>query len=226
MFKILIAEDDNELRQLFKSILVKNGYNVKSVGDGMDALTEIKDNYYDLLISDVMMPRLDGYELVRILRENNIKIPVMMITAKDKFDDMQLGFLVGSDEYMIKPINLNEMVIRVAALLRRAQIINERKVILGNTILEYDTFTVNFDGESIVLPLKEFQVLYKLASFPGKIFTRQQLMVDIWGYDSDSDMHTVDVHIERLRKKLKNNVDFEIVTMRGIGYKVVKKWKK
>ena len=147
----------------------------------------------------------------------------MMITAKDKFDDMQLGFLVGSDEYMIKPINLNEMVIRVAALLRRAQIINERKVILGNTILEYDTFTVNFDGESIVLPLKEFQVLYKLASFPGKIFTRQQLMVDIWGYDSDSDMHTVDVHIERLRKKLKNNVDFEIVTMRGIGYKVVKK---
>lgn len=223
MFKILIAEDDNELRQLFKSILVKNGYNVKSVGDGMDALTEIKDNYYDLLISDVMMPKLDGYELVRILRENNIKIPVMMITAKDKFDDMQLGFLVGSDEYMIKPINLNEMVIRVAALLRRAQIINERKVILGNTILEYDTFTVNFDGESIVLPLKEFQVLYKLASFPGKIFTRQQLMVDIWGYDSDSDMHTVDVHIERLRKKLKNNVDFEIVTMRGIGYKVVKK---
>ncbi|MBQ4571559.1 MAG: response regulator transcription factor [Bacilli bacterium] len=223
MFKILIAEDDNELRQLFKSVLVKNGYNVKSVGDGMDALTEIKDNYYDLLISDVMMPRLDGYELVRILRENNIKIPVMMITAKDKFDDMQLGFLVGSDEYMIKPINLNEMVIRVAALLRRAQIINERKVILGNTILEYDTFTVNFDGESIVLPLKEFQVLYKLASFPGKIFTRQQLMVDIWGYDSDSDMHTVDVHIERLRKKLKNNVDFEIVTMRGIGYKVVKK---
>ena len=223
MFKILIADDDNELRQLFKSILVKNGYNVKSVGDGMDALTEIKDNYYDLLISDVMMPRLDGYELVRILRENNIKIPVMMITAKDKFDDMQLGFLVGSDEYMIKPINLNEMVIRVAALLRRAQIINERKVILGNTILEYDTFTVNFDGESIVLPLKEFQVLYKLASFPGKIFTRQQLMVDIWGYDSDSDMHTVDVHIERLRKKLKNNVDFEIVTMRGIGYKVVKK---
>ncbi len=223
MFKILIAEDDNELRQLFKSVLVKNGYNVKSVGDGMDALTEIKDNYYDLLISDVMMPRLDGYELVRILRENNIKIPIMMITAKDKFDDMQLGFLVGSDEYMIKPINLNEMVIRVAALLRRAQIINERKVILGNTILEYDTFTVNFDGESIVLPLKEFQVLYKLASFPGKIFTRQQLMVDIWGYDSDSDMHTVDVHIERLRKKLKNNVDFEIVTMRGIGYKVVKK---
>ena len=223
MFKILIAEDDNELRQLFKSVLVKNGYNVKSVGDGMDALTEIKNNYYDLLISDVMMPRLDGYELVRILRENNIKIPVMMITAKDKFDDMQLGFLVGSDEYMIKPINLNEMVIRVAALLRRAQIINERKVILGNTILEYDTFTVNFDGESIVLPLKEFQVLYKLASFPGKIFTRQQLMVDIWGYDSDSDMHTVDVHIERLRKKLKNNVDFEIVTMRGIGYKVVKK---
>lgn len=223
MFKILIAEDDNELRQLFKSVLVKNGYNVKSVGDGMDALIEIKNNYYDLLISDVMMPRLDGYELVRILRENNIKIPVMMITAKDKFDDMQLGFLVGSDEYMIKPINLNEMVIRVAALLRRAQIINERKVILGNTILEYDTFSVNFDGESIVLPLKEFQVLYKLASFPGKIFTRQQLMVDIWGYDSDSDMHTVDVHIERLRKKLKNNVDFEIVTMRGIGYKVVKK---
>ena len=223
MFKILIAEDDNELRQLFKSVLVKNGYNVKSVSNGLEALNEIDNNFYDLLISDIMMPVMDGYELVRLVRDRGQNIPIMLITAKDAFDDMRLGFLAGSDEYMVKPINVNEMVIRVAALLRRSKMTNERRQVIGNTILEYDTFSVNFDGESIILPLKEFLVLYKMVSYPGKIFTRQNLMLDIWGYDSDSDMHTVDVHIERLRKKLKNNLDFEIVTMRGIGYKVVRK---
>ena len=223
MFKILIAEDDNELRQLFKSVLVKNGYNVKSVSNGLEALNEIDNNFYDLLISDIMMPVMDGYELVRLVRERGQNIPIMLITAKDAFDDMRLGFLAGSDEYMVKPINVNEMVIRVAALLRRSKMTNERRQVIGNTILEYDTFSVNFDGESIILPLKEFLVLYKMVSYPGKIYTRQNLMLDIWGYDSDSDMHTVDVHIERLRKKLKNNLDFEIVTMRGIGYKVVRK---
>ena len=226
MFKILIAEDDNELRQLFKSVLVKNGYNVKSVSNGLEALNEIDNNFYDLLISDIMMPVMDGYELVRLVRERGQNIPIMLITAKDAFDDMRLGFLAGSDEYMVKPINVNEMVIRVAALLRRSKMTNERRQVIGNTILEYDTFSVNFDGESIILPLKEFLVLYKMVSYPGKIFTRQNLMLDIWGYDSDSDMHTVDVHIERLRKKLKNNLDFEIVTMRGIGYKVVRKWER
>lgn len=223
MFKILIAEDDNELRQLFKSVLVKNGYNVKSVSNGLDALNELDNNYYDLLISDIMMPELDGYQLVRTLRDKGSNIPVMLITAKDAFDDMRLGFLSGSDEYMIKPINVNEMIIRVGALLRRAQMANERRQVIGETILEYDTFTVYSNGESVILPLKEFLVLYKMVSYPGRIFTRQQMMMDIWGYDSESDMHTVDVHIERLRKKFRDNPDFEIVTMRGIGYKVIKK---
>ena len=145
-----------------------------------------------------------------------------MITAKDAFDDMRLGFLSGSDDYMIKPINVNEMVLRVGALLRRAQMINERRQTMGNTVLEYDSFTVNSNGESMILPQKEFLLLYKMASYPGKIFTRQQLMDEVWGYDAVSDTHTVDVHIGRLRDRFRDNPDFKIVTMRGVGYKVVK----
>lgn len=223
MFKILIAEDDNELRQLFKNVLIKSGYVVKSVSDGAEALKEIESSHYDLLISDIMMPNIDGYELVKTLRDNGSTIPVMMITAKDSFNDMRLGFLLGTDEYMVKPINVNEMVIRVGALLRRVQMNKEHRQVIGETILEYDTFSVYSNGETIELPLKEFLLLYKMVSYPGKIFTRQQLMIDIWGYDSETDMHTVDVHIERLRKKFKENNDFEIVTIRGIGYKVIKK---
>ena len=222
MLKILIAEDDRELRQLFQHVLIKNGYSVKGVSNGKEALDAIEQDYFDLIISDIMMPEMDGYELVHSLREANDNTPVMMITAKDAFDDMRMGFLSGTDDYMVKPINVNEMVLRVQALLRRAQMINDRKVTLGNTVIECDTFTVYFDGESAVLPQKEFMLLYKLASYPGRIFTRQQLMDDIWGYDSDSDTHTVDVHIGRLRERLKDNTDFKIVTMRGIGYKVVK----
>ena len=149
-------------------------------------------------------------------------MPVMMITAKDAFDDMRLGFLSGSDDYMIKPVNVNEMVIRVQALLRRAQMINERRQTIGNTVLECDTFTVYTDSENVVLPQKEFMLLYKMAAYPGKIFTRQQLMDDVWGYDTESDTHTIDVHIGRLRERFKNNNDFKIVTIRGVGYKVNK----
>lgn len=223
MFKILIVEDDKELRHLFQSVLIKNGYNVKVVSNGKEALDVIDNNYFDLIISDIMMPVMDGYELVRTLRDNGVNIPVMMITAKSAFDDMRLGFISGSDDYMVKPVNVNEMVLRVGALLRRSQMINERKQVIGNTILECDSFTVFSNGEEIILPLKEFLLLYKMVSYQGKIFTRQQLMMDIWGYDSESDTHTVDVHIERLRKKFRDNPDFEIVTMRGIGYKVVKR---
>ena len=145
-----------------------------------------------------------------------------MITAKDAFDDMRQGFLSGSDDYMVKPINVNEMVLRVGALLRRAQMINDRRQVIGNTVLECDSLTVISDGESVILPQKEFMLLYKMASYPGKIFTRQQLIDEIWGYDNESDTHTVDVHIARLRDRFKNNNDFKIVTMRGVGYKVVK----
>ena len=222
MFRILIAEDDKELRQLFQHVLMKNGYAVTGVADGKEALDAMDRGYYDLIISDIMMPVMDGYELVSSLRQAGINTPVMMITAKDAFDDMRLGFLSGTDDYMVKPVNVNEMVLRVGALLRRAQMINERRQTIGNTVLECDSLTVTCNGESMVLPQKEFMLLYKMASFPGRIFTRQQLMDDIWGYDSDSDTHTVDVHIGRLRVRFRDNPDFKIVTMRGVGYKVVK----
>ncbi|MBC8542090.1 response regulator transcription factor [Bianquea renquensis] len=222
MLKILIAEDDRELRQLFSHVLLKNGYTVKSVTNGKEALEALDNDYYDLMISDIMMPVMDGYELVRVLREAGDKTPVLMITAKDSYDDMRAGFLSGTDDYMVKPINVNEMVLRVQALLRRAQMINERRQIIGNTVMEVDSLTVTTPDEAFVLPQKEFMLLYKMASYPGKIFTRQQLMDEIWGYDSDSDPHTVDVHIGRLRDRFRDSKDFKIVTMRGVGYKVVK----
>ena len=146
----------------------------------------------------------------------------MMITAKDAFDDMRQGFLSGTDDYMVKPINVNEMVLRAGALLRRAQMINERRLVIGNTVMECDSLTVITGDKSEVLPQKEFMLLYKMASYPGRIFTRQQLMDEIWGYGNESDSHTVDVHIGRLRERFRDNGDFRIVTMRGVGYKVVK----
>jgi len=222
MLKILIAEDDRELCRLFAHVLIKNGYSVKEVSNGKEALDALDNDYFDLIISDIMMPVMDGYEFVRMLRNSGNNTPVMMITAKDAFDDMRMGFLSGSDDYMIKPINVNEMVLRVGALLRRAQMINERRQTIGNTVLECDTFTVHTDGSSMTLPQKEFMLLYKMASYPGRIFTRQQLMDDVWGYDSESDTHTVDVHIGRLRDRFRDSKDFKIVTMRGVGYKVVK----
>ena len=222
MFKILIAEDDSELRQLFSHVLIKNGYSVTGVCNGKEALDALDKGYYDLIISDIMMPEMDGYELVSSLRTVGYSIPVMMITAKDAFDDMRMGFVSGTDDYMVKPVNVNEMVLRVGALLRRAQMINDRRLVIGGTVMECDSLTVTWDGQSAVLPQKEFMLLYKMASFPGRIFTRQQLMDDIWGYDSDTDTHTVDVHIGRLRDRFRDSKDFRIVTMRGVGYKVVK----
>ncbi|MBQ7872421.1 MAG: response regulator transcription factor [Clostridia bacterium] len=222
MFKILIAEDDRELRQLFSHILTKNGYFTYGVSNGKEALDALDKEYYDLIISDIMMPVMDGYELVKSLRSSGSNTPIMMITAKDAFDDMRQGFAYGTDDYMVKPININEMVLRVEALLRRSKMINDRRLIFGKTILELDSLTVYSEKENLVLPQKEFMLLYKMASFPGKIFTRHQLMDEIWGYDNDSDTHTIDVHIARLRDRFKNNTDFKIVTMRGVGYKVVK----
>jgi len=222
MFRILIAEDDRELRQLFSHVLSKHGYSVVGVSNGREALTEIELGYFDLIISDIMMPVMDGYELVRTLRDADNHTPVLMITAKDAFDAMQLGFISGTDDYMVKPINLNEMVLRVGALLRRAQLISERRLTIGETVMECDSLTVICGGERMILPQKEFMLLFKMASYPGKIFTRQQLMDDIWGYDSETDTHTVDVHIGRLRDRFRDCADFKIVTMRGVGYKVVK----
>ena len=222
MLKILIAEDDHDLRQLFSHVLIKHGFAVKGVADGQEALDAMESDYFDLIISDIMMPRVDGYSLVRQLRESGSTIPVLMITARDAFDDMRQGFQSGTDDYMVKPVNVNEMVLRVQALLRRAQMISDRRQCIGNTVLEYDSLTVTFGGTSQVLPQKEFMLLYKMASFPGRIFTRQQLMDEIWGYGSESDSHTVEVHIGRLRERLRDDPDLKIVTMRGIGYKVVR----
>ena len=222
MLKILIAEDDRELRQLFTHVLVKNGYSVKGVANGQEALDALETDYFDLIISDIMMHVMDGYTLVRQLRQSGSTTPVLMITAKGEFDDMRQGFLSGTDDYMVKPVNVNEMVLRVGALLRRAQMINDRRLTIGATTMECDSLMVQTDGEAFVLPQKEFMLQYKMASFPGQIFTRQQLMDEIWGYENESDTHTVDVHISRLRERFRDSKDFKIVTIRGIGYKVVK----
>ena len=222
MLKILIAEDDRELRQLFSHVLVKHGYTVKGVSNGKEALDAMDTDYYDIIISDIMMPVMDGYEFVRSLRDAGNTTPVMMITAKDAFDDMRMGFLSGTDDYMVKPINVNEMVLRIGALLRRAQMINDRRLVIGSTVLECDSLTVVTPEDTFILPQKEFMLLYKMASFPGKIFTRYQFMDEIWGYSTESDTHTVDVHIGRLRERFRDSKDFKIVTMRGVGYKVVK----
>ena len=223
MFKILVVEDDSELRGLFGKVLLKNGFTVKCAENGAEALGILENDYIDLIISDIMMPELDGYELVKRLREAGRQTPVLMITAKDAFDDMRQGFMSGTDDYMVKPVNVNEMVLRVNALLRRAQMINARKQIIGGTEFDYDTLTVGYNGKKEELPQKEFMLLYKLVTYPGKIFTRQQIMDDIWGYDTDTDPHTVEVHIGRLRERFRDNSDFEIVTIRGVGYKAVKR---
>ena len=222
MFKILIAEDDEELRRLFSHVLTKNGYTVTGVANGKEALDAMASDYFDLIISDIMMPILDGYRLVQTLRSAGNTTPVMMITAKEAYDDMRQGFISGTDDYMVKPVNVNEMVLRVEALLRRAQMVNSRRQVIGDTVLEADSLTVTTNGESSILPQKEFMLLYKMAAYPGKIFTRHQLMEDIWGYDNENDTHTVDVHIARLRERFRDSKDFKIVTIRGVGYKVLK----
>ena len=222
MLKILIAEDDTELRQLFSHVLQKNGYEVCGVSNGKEAMDALNSDYFDLIISDIMMPVMDGFAFVQKLREKGNQTPVMMITARDAFDDMRQGFLSGTDDYLVKPVNVNEMVLRVGALLRRSQMIHDRRQTVGGTVLEIDSLTVTAAGETQTLPQNEFMLLYKMVSYPGKIFTRHQLMDEIWGYDNENDTHTVDVHIGRLRDRFRDNRDFKIVTIRGVGYKVVR----
>ena len=180
------------------------------------------ENVFDIIISDIMMPGTDGFRFAESVRKINESVPILFVTAKDDFASKERGYKMGIDDYMVKPINVNEMVLRVGALLRRAQMINERRLVIGETTMECDSFTVRTNGASITLPQKEFMLLYKMAAYPGRIFTRQQLMDEIWGYDSESDTHTVDVHIGRLRERFRDNRDFKIATMRGVGYKVVK----
>jgi len=222
MFKIMVVEDDAELRNLFKKVLEKNGYEVIIAVDGKDALDKKEIEYTDLIVTDVMMPNMNGFDFIKALRESFCETPVLMITAKDSFDDMRKGFSVGADDYLKKPVVLNEMLLRISALLRRAKMISERKQTVGGYELLSESFTVKTKEGETVLPKKEFMILYKLASYPNKIFTKQQIMDEIWGYETETDAHSVEVHVGRLRERFRNNRDFDIVTIRGVGYKLVK----
>ena len=220
MFQILVVEDDRELRELFCTVLNENGYRALPAADGLAAFDIPDDSNADLVISDIMMPNMDGFELTRELREAGYDMPVLMITAKDSAADKRAGFQAGTDDYMVKPIDVNEMIWRVEALLRRSQLVSQRRTRLGETEFDCDTLTVTSQGVSVELPQKEFYLLYKLVASPNRIFTRHQIMEDVWGPDSAAD-HTLDVHISRLRERFKDNPDFEIVTVRGLGYKAV-----
>ena len=222
MFHILVVDDDKNTRLLFNAVLSAEGYSVITAGDGEEALQIMDRQHIDLVVLDVMMPRMDGYEFTKTLRAGNNDLPILMVSARQLPADRKQGFLVGTDDYMTKPIDEEEMLLRIRALLRRARIVSERRIELGRVTLDYDSFTVNRENESIELPQKEFQLLYKLLSYPGKIFTRIQLMDEIWGADSETGWETVTVHIGRLRKRFEGWAEFEIQSVRGLGYKAVK----
>ena len=222
MFHVLVVEDDAKLRSLFCTVLANSGYLALPAPDGEQALSILDSEYVDLIISDIMMPGMDGYELIDRLRDSGFTMPILIITAKEAFEDKQRGFLAGADDYMVKPIDVNEMILRVGALVKRARIATEKRIVCGNTTLNYDALTVTVEGQETLLPQKEFYLLYKLLSYPNKIFTRQQLMDEIWGMDSTTDERTVDVHVNRLRERFKTCDDFLIQTVRGLGYKAVK----
>ncbi len=219
MFSILVVEDDEILNKMIGAKLRQESYRVFAAFDGEQALDLLDQEHIDLIISDIMMPHMDGYQLARELRDAAYTIPILMITAKNQIEDMEKGFRAGTDDYMIKPISMRELVLRVKALLRRAQIANERKLVIGNTLLDYNALTVQIKEEIYEMPPKEFYLLFKLLSNPNKIFTRQELMDEIWGMDTEVEDRTIDSHIKKLRRKFEHCSDFEIVTIRGLGYK-------
>lgn len=219
MVNILVVDDDKNIRKLISTFLSQNGYNTECAENGAKALDKMSEKHYDLIVLDIMMPEVDGYELTRNIRYVDDKLPILMVTAKDTFEDKRKGFLSGTDDYMTKPINLDEMDLRVKALLRRAKISSERKIEIGSISVDSESRTVTAESCEIELPRKEFDLLFKLLSYPKKIFTRRQLMDEIWGMDSDADERTVDVHIKRLREKFECFNEFEIITVRGLGYK-------
>ncbi len=219
MFSILVVEDDAVLNKMICAKLRSAQYNVLSAGDGEEALDIMDREYVDLVVSDLMMPRMDGLTLIREIRDAGMDLPVLIITAKDQMEDMEEGFSAGTDDYMVKPVNLKEMELRIQALLRRAKMTHDRELKVGATHLNYDALTVNTGGESITLPPKEFYLLYKLLSNPDRIYTRLELLDEIWGMEADTDERNVDAHIKKLRRRFDENPDFEIVTVRGLGYK-------
>lgn len=227
MFNIMVVEDDNNTRRLMCTVLERYGYHPIPALDGQDALEQLDKKHVDLIILDIMMPRMDGYEFTQILRESGNTLPILMVSAKQEPSDKRRGFIIGTDDYMTKPVDEEEMILRIGALLRRSRIVNDRKLSVGDTVLYYDSLTVRTDGESpsapggMELPQKEFLLLFKLLSYPNKIFTRRQLMDELWDMESESDERTVDVHISRLRERFRDNKDFDIITVRGLGYKAV-----
>ena len=222
MFKILVVEDDANTRKLMCAILRQNGFEALQAEDGVAALDVMDGQHVDLVMVDLMMPRMDGFELTRQLRESWATLPILMVTAKQAPADKRQGFLAGTDDYMTKPVDEQEMILRIKALLRRAQIAGDRRLTLGEVVLDYDALTVSGPVGTLTLPQKEFQLLFKLLAYPNVIFTRLQLMDEIWGMDSETDDHTLNVHINRLRDRFRTWSEFEIVTVRGLGYKAVK----
>ena len=223
MFKILVVDDDKNTRRLFKAVLEAESYTVFTASNGREAFLVMDQEHIDLVVLDIMMPEMDGYEFTKELRAVENNLPILMVSAKQLPEDKKKGFLVGTDDYMTKPIDEEEMLLRIKALLKRAKIANERKIIVGDVVLDYDSYTVTKQEEVIELPQKEFLLLYKLLSYPGKIFTRIQLMDEIWGISSETGWETVTVHVGRLKKKFKDWDEFEIESVRGLGYKAVKK---
>jgi DNA-binding response OmpR family regulator len=222
MINILVVEDDEHTLRFLQDVLKSNGYSPFLAENGEAALDVLAEQHIDLMIVDIMMPKMDGYELTRRLREYNYMLPILMVTAKQLPEDKREGFRVGTDDYMTKPYDVVELLLRVKALLRRAQIVNAHKIEIGKVTLDYDALTVTREEDVQMLPPKEFYLLYKLLSYPGQIFTRAQMMDEIWGMDTESADNTVNVHINRLRSRFGDYPEFEIVTVRGLGYKAVK----
>lgn len=223
MFHVLVVEDDRNARKLLEAVLKRDGYLVFTAENGRAALELMHVQHIDLIVLDVMMPEMDGYEFTSELRKDRDFTPILMVTAKQLPTDKKKGFLAGTDDYMTKPVDTDEMLLRIKALLRRAQIVNRHKMTIGTITLDYDSLSVTRGEETQTLPQKEFQLLYLLLSFPSRIFTRLQLMDEIWGMESESGDTTVNVHITRLRKRFEDVSEFELVAVRGVGYKAVVK---
>ena len=218
MFNILIVEDSPNVRNLLKEILTHAGYSCYMAEDGEAALLLMDSRQIDLAIVDIVMPKMDGYEFTRTLREGKCDMPVLMLTAKISHEDKRKAFEVGTDDFLSKPFDEEELLWRVEALLRRSKIAAEKKITIGSTVLDYNMRCASVDGRIVDLAPKEFLLLFKLLSYPGQLFTKQQIMDEVWDFDTESDEHTVEVHINRLRNKFRDNEDFYIKTIRGFGY--------
>ena len=221
MFNILVIEDNKNMRKLICATLKQNGYSTFEAEDGEVGLDVLDTTHIDLIICDIMMPNMDGYEFTETLRDGHCEIPIIIVTAKEQLEDKKKGFSIGADDYMVKPIDFEELILRIGAILRRSKIVNDHKITIGNTVLDYNSLSVTSNGECNTLPKKEFYLLFKLVSSPDTIFTRRQLLDEIWGMESMADERTVDVHIKRIRERYRDSKDFEIITVRGLGYKAV-----